>query len=318
MGMRTQKSSIRVLNREELQIISMCSMWVALLLVIWIAFIKLLMLCILIFTLSSVLCANTSKLAIYLARVPEQQQRDILTYTSLPLGKLSFKYLGVPLNSKRLLIANCEKLVDKMNTRIRGWQGKHCSYAARLQLVHSVLMSITTYWCQTFVLPKKVIKAVNSICRAFLWHHNSQETKPRNVNWDSLCRPKKEGGLGIKNLELWNRAVIGKIIWHLSCMHESLWVCWIHGVYTKGGRWMIFNPPPTTSWVIRKLCKVKDQMCQWINSDVYNINTVYKELIGFKPRVNQCTLVWHRFLIPKARFIFWLAMLNKLKTKDHS
>ena len=43
-------------------------------------------------------------------------------------------------------------------------------------------------------------------------------------------------------------------------MHESLWVHWIHDVYTKGGRWMIFNPPLTASWVIKKMCKVKDQM----------------------------------------------------------
>ena len=57
---------------------------------------------------SSGLCANTSKSAIYLAGVTEQQQRDILTHTSHPLGKLPFKYLGVPLNSISLSVADCE------------------------------------------------------------------------------------------------------------------------------------------------------------------------------------------------------------------
>lgn len=99
---------------------------------------------------------------------------------------------------------------------------------------------------------------MNSICRVFLWHYNRQETKPENVNCESLCRPKKEGGSGIKNLELWNRALVGKIVRHLSCMHKFLWVRWIHGVYTKDGRLLIFNPPPTASWIIRKLCRVKD------------------------------------------------------------
>lgn len=98
-----------------------------------------------------------------------------------------------------------------MTSRTRGWRGKKLSYAARLQLLYFVLMSITTYWCQIFVLPKKVIKAVNAICRAFLWHYNDKDMKSSNVNREHFGRPKKEGGLGIKNLELWNRVAIGKI-----------------------------------------------------------------------------------------------------------
>ncbi|XP_057540941.1 uncharacterized protein LOC130818737 [Amaranthus tricolor] len=47
-------------------------------------------------------------LSIYLDGVPKQQYRDILTHTSVPLGKLPFKYLGVPLNSKSLSIDDCE------------------------------------------------------------------------------------------------------------------------------------------------------------------------------------------------------------------
>ena len=59
-----------------------------------------------------------------------------------------------------------------MTSKIWGFQGKELSYAARHQLVNSVLMSITTYWCQIFVLPKKVIKDVIAVCRAFLWHYD--------------------------------------------------------------------------------------------------------------------------------------------------
>ena len=58
-------------------------------------------------------------------------------------------------------------------------------------------------------------------------------------------------------------------------------------------------------------------MSTWVNSATYNINTVYKELIGSSAHVSWSKLVWHRTSLPKARFIFWMAMLNKLKTKDH-
>lgn len=125
-----------------------------------------------------------------------------MNHVSLSKGKLPFRYLGVPLNSRSLTVVDCEKLVDKMTSKIRGWQGKSLSYAARLQSVNSVLMRITTSWCQIFILPKKVIKVVNMVCRAFLWHYDSNDPKPRNVNWESLCWPKKEGGVGIRRLKL--------------------------------------------------------------------------------------------------------------------
>jgi hypothetical protein len=83
-------------------------------------------------------------------------------------------------------------------------------------------MSVTTYWCQIFLLPKKVIKVVNSICRSFLWHYDDLSRKAGSVNWDDLCKLKKEGGLGIRNLKAWNLTAFGKTAWHVSHMHESL------------------------------------------------------------------------------------------------
>lgn len=43
------------------------------------------------------------------------------------------------------------------------------SYAGRLQLIKSVLFGIQLYWCQIFVMPKKVLKEIQRICRVFLW-----------------------------------------------------------------------------------------------------------------------------------------------------
>ena len=108
------------------------------------------------------------------------------------------------------------------------------SYAARLQLVNSVLMSIANYWCQTIIFPKKVIQQVNAICSYFL--SDSTESKNNgNISWDKVCKPKKEGGLEIRHLESWNLAAVGKVAWYISTLHEHLWVKWVHEVYTKGG-----------------------------------------------------------------------------------
>lgn len=83
----------------------------------------------------------------YLARVNPLLKQELAKSTDFPIGSLPFKYLGVPLSSKRLSGHDCDQLVDRMTSRIHSWQAKHLSYSARLQLVNSVLISISSYWC---------------------------------------------------------------------------------------------------------------------------------------------------------------------------
>ena len=143
---------------------------------------------------------------------------EISHFTS---SNLPFKYLGVPLSSKSLSAMDCEQIADKMTRRTRDWQGKYLSYVACLQLIYSVLMVISTYWCQTFILSRRVINIVNSICRSFLWFGVQEVYKPGKVNWTEMRKPKKEGGLGIRNLQIWNVGAVGKIAWHLSMLSKS-------------------------------------------------------------------------------------------------
>ena len=132
------------------------------------------------FAAASGLCANSSKLAIYLAGQPCAVRTHIAQ----------------------------QLLVDKMTARIRTWYSKNLSYAGRLQLVNSVLMGISTYWCMIFILPKCIIKKVNDLCRSYLWNADMSNPSPGNVSWKTVCSGKKEGCLGIRNLEMWNIVAI--------------------------------------------------------------------------------------------------------------
>lgn len=102
------------------------------------------------------------------------------------------------------------------------------------------------------------------------------------MNWNDLCKPKKEGGLSGRNLEIWNLAAISKTTRHINCLHKSLWVRWIHGVYTKGDNWLIFNPPPTATLTLRKLCRVREKLSHWMTVDHCSINACIKSLLVLK------------------------------------
>ena len=55
-----------------------------------------------------------------------------------------------------------------------------------------------------------MVKCIEKFQRDFLWGGLSEEFKYHLVSWDKVCSPIFEGGLGIKNLRVFNRALLGK------------------------------------------------------------------------------------------------------------
>lgn len=117
-------------------------------------------------------------------------------------GQLPFQYLGVSISIKKMRVADCIRLVEKITIRIRTWSSRSLSFAGRDQLVNSVLLSIYSYWAQIFLLPKMVIQKINDVCRFFLWRCNVVGGKIEHVNWKNVCKQTKYGGLGIRNVQL--------------------------------------------------------------------------------------------------------------------
>ncbi|XP_050205599.1 uncharacterized protein LOC126655448 [Mercurialis annua] len=75
---------------------------------------------------------------------------------------------------------------EAITTRISHWTTKCLSYAGRLQLVSSVLMSMHIYWCSIFIILASVIKGVEDLCRKYLWHGMNSSSKGGLVNWSNL------------------------------------------------------------------------------------------------------------------------------------
>lgn len=61
--------------------------------------------------------------------------------------------------------------------------------------------------------------------------NSSAETPP--IAWSWICKPKRYGGLGIRDCLTWNTAAIGKYVWQLAKKEDTLWIKWVHHVYIK-------------------------------------------------------------------------------------
>ena len=161
----------------------------------------------------------------------EKEVRRVVKLTGFQVEKVPFTYLGVPISPRILSMAEGRVLTEKMVNRIRQWSSRNMSYAGRITLINSVLMMIQVYWCQIIILPQKVLKEINQICRAFLWKGSYEFKGPGALAWEAVCEPKRCGGLGFKKLEVWNKAACLKYIWAVSQKQDNLWVKWIHHVY---------------------------------------------------------------------------------------
>ncbi|KAL0404320.1 UNVERIFIED_CONTAM: hypothetical protein Sradi_2072800, partial [Sesamum radiatum] len=82
--------------------------------------------------------------------------------------ELSVTYLGLRLLSIRLTIVDYKPLLMKLNKKIARWGSKKLPFAARVQLINSILIAVHQYWIVAFILPKGVIKVIKLQIRKFL------------------------------------------------------------------------------------------------------------------------------------------------------
>lgn len=74
------------------------------------------------------------------------------------------------------------------------WTTRSLSFAGRKQLLSSVISGITNFWSSSFVLPKRCIKIINSMCSEFLWKGTVDAHNSTIVAWNSITLSKDEGG----------------------------------------------------------------------------------------------------------------------------
>ncbi|KAL0284164.1 UNVERIFIED_CONTAM: putative ribonuclease H protein [Sesamum radiatum] len=177
--------------------------------------------------------------------------------------------IGLPLLASRLSISNCQPLLLKIDSRIKGWDNIQLSFAGRLQLIKSVLMSLNVYWAMAFILPKGVIRAVEKRMRQFLWKGNSTVGYPK-VAWSDVCRPMEEGGLGIRDILALNKALMSRHLWNvIQSNQSSIWVQWIaHTHLRHKSVWTV--DAKGGSWGWRKLLRLRSALLPYIEFKIGN------------------------------------------------
>ncbi|XP_013594768.1 PREDICTED: uncharacterized protein LOC106302916 [Brassica oleracea var. oleracea] len=202
----------------------------------------------------------------------EPEINNISSTTGLVHAILPIRYLGVPLVTKKLSLANCEPLIQQVKKKIYSWSACSLSFAGRLLLINTVIARISNFWCSTFTIPKKCIKIINSLCGAYLWRGTTEGHHSARVSWDTVTLSKEEGGLGIRDLNYWNKACTLKLLWLFFFRSCSIWVAWFTKTILsdcKSNFWTI-KEKQSHSFAIKKLLRVRDLAYPWIKIKIGN------------------------------------------------
>lgn len=92
-----------------------------------------------------------------------------------------------------------------------------------MTLNKSTLSSIPTYYLSLFLVPVSIAKRVERLQWEFLWNGMGYEAKFHLINWHRICTPIKEGGLEVRNMIQFNKALLGKWMWRFVQEREALW-----------------------------------------------------------------------------------------------
>jgi hypothetical protein len=119
-------------------------------------------------------------------------------------------YLSLPLHYKRLPKHMVLPLLQKIGNWLPGWKRNLLTYPGRELLVKTVLSSISTHFLMVYKLPAWAEKDIDHFWRSFLWREEDPDKVKGGhylMKWKICTRPKKWGGLEIKDLDRFGRAL---------------------------------------------------------------------------------------------------------------
>ena len=113
-------------------------------------------------------------------------------------------------------------LKQRVTNKVSGWKEKLLMTAGKEILIKAVAQAVQSYSMSCFLLPKKLCEELTSLVRQFWRGQVKDEKKLACLRWDKLCMPKEIGGMGFRDLRMFNLALLAKQGWRLQTNSSSL------------------------------------------------------------------------------------------------
>ena len=132
------------------------------------------------------------------------------------------KYLGIPSISGRSKKLVFSSLLDRIWKKLQGWKEKLLSRAGKEILLKAVIQAIPTYLMGVYKLPGGIIQQIHSAMARFWWGNSDTQRKVHWKSWEFMSTLKCFGGMGFKDLSVFNDSLLCRQAWRLTRHPHSL------------------------------------------------------------------------------------------------
>ena len=194
---------------------------------------------------------NRTKTSIFFSSNTDQNTREaIKARFGAQIIKPHESYLGLPSlvgRSKRNTFA---QLKERVANKLAGWKEKLLSNAGKEILIKAVAQAVPAYTMSCFRLPVALCEELTGMVRNFWWGQKQDERKLAWMSWKNMCLPKEKGGMGFRDLQSFNLALLAKQGWRLQTNTSSLFYKVYKAKYFPGCEFVEANMgnQPSYAW----------------------------------------------------------------------